>query len=70
MPFYVPIAGERMNPLNRKNICKEYGICERTRDRVLKGFLLHANDKDYIKQGKILIVDRDAFENYWRGMEQ
>lgn len=53
-------------PLNRKRLCEVYGFGETKRDQLVKGFLKQARPEEFIKDGKVLVIEKEAFERWWK----
>ena len=55
-----------MEWIRAKNIPNTYGIGKSTAYALLKEFIAQADKEDYIRDGKVLIVRKEKFEDWWR----
>lgn len=54
-----------MEWIRAKNIPNTYGIGKSTAYALLKEFMAQADKEDYIRDGRITIVRKEVFEEWW-----
>lgn len=53
-------------PLNRKKVSEVYQISKNYAYQLVRKFIDQAQPEQFISDGKVVIIDQDAFEAYWK----